>query len=243
MENINKSQGLPTYKDQVQAQRFPHLHHPPQTAGAPDSSGLLPPIAILTAELVDEEAETDDRLSKRNQQDDRRRCVKMAVLAVIIAAVVGGAATGITCALGQCSTTTTMDYCGNGTVGNGICEESTATSFICCSKHGWCGITVAHCTDTPAGDACGDARIGMASVPTRVCAARPLAIVAWAPNFVVMKQSNRRSLFAAMAPRALASVKTRCCAAQRTSFVALERTIVATHNSWLYNEPCRRKST
>jgi hypothetical protein len=46
------------------------------------------------------------------------------------------------------------DSCGNGLIGNGVCSDDS----MCCSSHGWCGITEDHCA--PVNPSCGNGLIG-----------------------------------------------------------------------------------
>lgn len=77
------------------------------------------------------------------------------------------------------STTTTSpppesnetSWCGNGDIGNGICLDGT-----CCSKSGWCGTTVEHCTNDspsetlmPVNITCGYGEIGNGICPAGTC--------------------------------------------------------------------------
>jgi hypothetical protein len=46
------------------------------------------------------------------------------------------------------------DSCGNGLVGNGVCSGDS----MCCSSHGWCGTSDAHCA--PENPSCGNGLVG-----------------------------------------------------------------------------------
>jgi hypothetical protein len=189
MEKLSRG---PVYKDQMRDVENAARHHQgifhglfnkqeqveaPDVAAANDP-GL--PVAILTAELVDDDSRSERNNRKKNGNTHCFCCKSTLCIVLVVLGVMalGGAATGILCTRsGKCGSapssaansddapTTSLDYCGSGKVGNGICQASTNSSFVCCSTFGWCGIGDEHCRAiAPAGggddDFCGDGRIG-----------------------------------------------------------------------------------
>ncbi len=53
-----------------------------------------------------------------------------------------------------------QQYCGGGKVGNGVCADRT-----CCSRFGWCGTSVEHCT----GGTCGNGKVGNGVCANKMC--------------------------------------------------------------------------
>eukprot|EP00548_Thalassiothrix_antarctica_P011613 CAMPEP_0194159336 /NCGR_PEP_ID=MMETSP0152-20130528/77771_1 /TAXON_ID=1049557 /ORGANISM="Thalassiothrix antarctica, Strain L6-D1" /LENGTH=1225 /DNA_ID=CAMNT_0038868891 /DNA_START=132 /DNA_END=3811 /DNA_ORIENTATION=+ len=50
--------------------------------------------------------------------------------------------TGVSSPTQSPTSTNLIDYCGDGMIGNGICEDTT----LCCSAYGWCGTDASYCS-------------------------------------------------------------------------------------------------